>query len=284
VSFGSADRDAVGNAVARALPRAGGIALIVGAATYSMTVSVDACVVASAVVALLVLAIAATRAGWMIRDQRRTVDAGGRPLGLGWASKIFAAGAGLLGTFVVVTAVAATPTPWAKIVSLIFGLVLLVLAYLGATGRLATRVRRDQAAFESRRGLRGWMIATFCCGALLLLLGLADFSTVDGLRQHGATTSAVVTRVTQFKSNDTYFLRYILPGGRVITCSTEDVIGDVEAGQHIDVLYDSTDPGSCQSADYGTGYGEPISFTVAGAVLLLISIVLYLRVRIRSAG
>ncbi len=117
-----------------------------------------------------------------------------------------------------------------------------------------------------------------------LLLGFAGFSSVQGLRDNGVTTRAEVVDVTRVKSAFNYSLRYVLPDGTAVTCSTEDVLGEPAKGDTIQVLYERDYPGvNCQSADYGTSFEGPIAITAIGGVMSVTSLGLYL-VRRRRVG
>lgn len=114
-------------------------------------------------------------------------------------------------------------------------------------------------------------------GVLALLLGLAGFSSVQGLRNNGVITRAEVVEVTRVKSAFSYTLRYGLEDGTVVTCSTEDVLGEPAKGDTIQVLYEREYPdANCQSADYGTGFEAPLTFTVGGGVMIVAAVGLYL--------
>jgi hypothetical protein len=85
-------------------------------------------------------------------------------------------------------------------------------------------------------------------------------------------TTAEVVDVTRVKSATSYSLTYALGDKTVVTCSTEDVLGEPVRGDMIQVLYDREDPEiNCQSADYGTDFTAPIIFTAAGGVLIAAS-------------
>jgi len=121
-------------------------------------------------------------------------------------------------------------------------------------------------------------------GVLALLLGHAGFSSVQGLRSNGVTTRAEIVDVTRVRSAFSYSLRYALEDGTVVTCSTEDVLGEPAKGDTIHVLYERDNPDvNCQSADYGTGFEAPIAVSVGGGVMIAAAGGLYL-VRRRTTG
>lgn len=121
-------------------------------------------------------------------------------------------------------------------------------------------------------------------GVLALLLGLAGFSSVQGLRNNGVITRAEVVDVTRVKSAFSYSLLYVLEDGTVVTCSTEDVLGKPAKGDTIQVLYEREYPDvNCQSADYGTSFTAPVAVTVGGGVMTAAAAGLYL-VRRPTAG
>lgn len=110
-------------------------------------------------------------------------------------------------------------------------------------------------------------------GLLALLLGLAGFSSVQGLRSSGVITRAEVVEVTRVKPAFSYTLRYVLEDGTAVTCSTEDVLGERTKGDTIQVLYEREYPDvDCQSADYGTGFEAPFTFTVGGGVMIVAAV------------
>ena len=121
-------------------------------------------------------------------------------------------------------------------------------------------------------------------GVVALLFGFAGFSSVQGLRTNGVTTEAEVVDVTPVKSASRYSLRYVLKDGTAVTCSTEDVLGEPAQGDTIQVLYDREYPDvNCQSADYGTGFEEPITFTVGGSAMIAAAVGLYFFRRAKAA-
>lgn len=121
-------------------------------------------------------------------------------------------------------------------------------------------------------------------GMLGLLLGLAGFSSVQGLRDNGVTTQAEVVDVTRVKSAFSYSLRYVLPDGTAVSCSTQDVLGGPAKGDTVQVLYERDYPDvNCQSADYGTGFEGPVAFTAMGGVMMATSLGLYI-FRRRASG
>jgi hypothetical protein len=129
-----------------------------------------------------------------------------------------------------------------------------------------------------------WVLGLAVGGVLALLLGLAGFSSVQGLRNDGVTARAEILDVTRVKSAFSYSLRYALEDGTVVTCSTGDVLGEPEKGDTILVLYERGYPDvNCQSADYGTSFEAPIAVTVGGGVMIAAAVGLYL-VRRRTAG
>ena len=129
-----------------------------------------------------------------------------------------------------------------------------------------------------------WVLGLALGGVLALLLGLAGFSSVQGLRNNGVITRAKVVEVTRVKSAFSYSLRYVIENGRVVTCSTEDVLGKPAKGDTIQVLYEREYPDvNCQTADYGTGFAAPVAGTVGGGVMIAAAVGLYL-VRRQTAG
>ena len=129
-----------------------------------------------------------------------------------------------------------------------------------------------------------WVLGLALGGVLALLLGLAGFSSVQGLRENGVTTEAEVVDVTRVKSAFSYSLRYALEDGTVITCSTEDVLGEPAQGDTIRVLYERGYADvNCQSADYGTGFEAPITFTVGGGAVIAAAVGLHVFRRPKAA-
>ncbi len=126
-------------------------------------------------------------------------------------------------------------------------------------------------------GGQKWVLGLALGGVLGLLLGLAGFSSVQGLRDNGVTVRAEVVDVTRVRSASSYSLRYVLEDGTAVTCSTEDVLGEPAKGDTIQVLYERDYPDvNCQSADYGTGFEAPIAITVGGGVMIAASVGLYI--------
>lgn len=121
-------------------------------------------------------------------------------------------------------------------------------------------------------------------GVLAVLMGSAGFISVQGLRDDGVTTEAEVVNITRIKSAVSYSLRYVLKDGSELTCSTEDVLGEPAEGDRIQVLYERGYADvNCQSADYGTGFGEPITFTAAGSAMIVAAGGFYLLQRSKAA-
>ncbi len=131
---------------------------------------------------------------------------------------------------------------------------------------------------------RRWILGLALGGVLALLFGFAGFSSVQGLRTNGVTTEAEVVDVTRVKSAFSYSLRHVLEDGTVVTCSTENVLGEPAQGDTIQVLYEPEYPDvNCQSADYGTGFEAPITFTVGGSAMIATAVGLHLFRRPRAA-
>lgn len=149
----------------------------------------------------------------------------------------------------------------------ILGLIFVALVFSAATGRTTSAVRRLRASLPTNRRARGWSLGLLIVGLACAFMSLAGYGSVSSLRDHGVAVTGTVTNITTYKGIDNYFLSYRLRGGRTAHCSTEDVLGGPNIGDHIRVLYDSTDPtANCQSLDYGTSYTDVLVF---GAISVL---------------
>lgn len=249
---------------------------LVAFAAYTMSLSSTAAVIAGLVAgAVLVLGVVAYATWWDVDpavvfgniERRRT-----------WPWMVVGAVFVVFGWLILIPSGWQT-RGWDQVACLATGLVSILLGWSAFSGGLSVRIRRFRRVLRAHPTFRQWFIGLAFAGGMLLTFGLGGFSSVAGLRAHGVRTDAVVTHVTHFKGVDNYFLRYRV-GSRMVTCSTEDVLEEPSEGETITVLYDSTDPTvNCQSADYGTGYGESVGFTVAGAGLLLPAFVGYFVVR-----
>lgn len=264
-------------ALVRAAPRGLAFAGVLALVTYSMSLSGRAALI----VGLVALACAGigvvVHATWWDVEGATQPDLAGRRRT--WWSMILGAvlmGCGLL----LVLSSVSTSLLADRVLVVATGAPFVLVGWSVFTGRLLVRLRHFRSVVRAHPTFRQWFIGLTVGGGMLLVFGLGGFSSVSGLRVHGVTTEAVVTDVTHVKGSSTYFLRYRVSGSRVVTCSTEDVLGDPERGSTIEVRYDSTDPSvNCQSADYSTGYGDAIGFTTAGSALLLGAAAGYLRVR-----
>lgn len=268
------------NVVSGSLPTLAAMSAVVGFATYSMTLSVTASLISSAATAALWVAGVALNATWQVRDEAALYGRpGARAVRGGWPSRILAALPALLG---VLFLFGSDPVnDGERVAGAVVGVLCLGFAYYIFTGRFAAGFRRIRWVLHTSQSGR-WIVGLALGAGLSLLFGLGGFSTVQGLRDNGVTTTARVQEVTHFKGASTYFLRYALENGSEATCSTGDVLGEPQRGDTIQIMYDRQDPGiNCQSASYGTDLTEAVVFTAAGGAMLLAAVTAYFFARRR---
>lgn len=206
-----------------------------------------------------------------VRASRRRDRASARPVRrIGWGSRIVAVVAAAVAVGSVVDWIR-TSSPPAKHDDVVGGAVAVAILVFTLTG-LSTGVWRSASralwrSLPADQPARRLTIALLSASALSLLMAWACQSSVSSMRTNGVEAAATVTAVTHLRGADTYFFRYTLPSGEVVRCSTEDVRDAYNEGDHVQVLYDSTDPSACQSADYGTDYGVVYMFGGVGAAL-----------------
>lgn len=198
------------------------------------------------------------------------------PRRIGWGSRI---GLGFLipTAFVCLVEASITTEPTSdRTTAGVLGGISVVLIAGAVTGRTTATTRRLRATLPASAGPRRWALGLLAVSAFLGFMSAGGYDSVTSLRHHGVAVTAHVADITTYKATADYFLEYKLPSGRTVHCSTEDVLGEPNVGDHIRVLYDSTDPtANCQSLDYGTGYGEVWMFGGAAVITLLVGMMLW---------
>lgn len=256
--------------------------LVVYESMYAATLSVRTSAITAVVLGVLV--VAGITAVHVHRQRTERVPPGAEfPAARRrsrWPGRLFAAVWAITAFVFVVTGLSdAALSTQARAGDVGAGVLFALLAVDTATGRLASDVRRYRAVTRANPRMRSPLLATLIIGTVLVLFGLAGFLTVNGLRTHGARTTALVTNVTHFRSS-TYFLRYRTTDGRTVSCSTERVGGSPEPGNNIEVLYDTQHPSTnCRDARLGTSFTEPTVITAIGIGFLAAWRLLYVRAR-----